>query len=143
MSKGATVASNALAFGTGGINIDGSRIRTEDNLNGGAYSGSSKVRRENYVPTDNDPSSSILSRLAHGIGEFHNPTGRFPANLILTLGSIEKLDEQSGVLKTIWVSSKHANNRQGEFLGVLSHPGNQGYNDTGGASRFFKHVKLD
>jgi site-specific DNA-methyltransferase (adenine-specific) len=33
-----TVAENVLRWGTGGLNIDESRIGTDDNLNGGAYS---------------------------------------------------------------------------------------------------------
>ena len=47
------------------------------------------------------------------------------------------LDEQSGILKTTWVSPEHKNIRRGEILGSLGHPGWQGYNDIGGASRFF------
>lgn len=33
-----TVAANIMKYGTGAINIDGCRVPTEDNLNGGAYS---------------------------------------------------------------------------------------------------------
>ena len=33
-----TIVENVLEHGTGGLNIDGCRIKTEDNLNGGAYS---------------------------------------------------------------------------------------------------------
>lgn len=50
---------------------------------------------------------------------------------------VRALDEQSGERKTTWIAPEHKNNRSGEFLGALSHPGNQGYNDSGGASRFF------
>lgn len=53
---------------------------------------------------------------------------------------VARLDEQSGERKTTWVSPTHKNNRDGEFMGALNHPGHQGYNDTGGASRFFKQV---
>jgi hypothetical protein len=53
---------------------------------------------------------------------------------------VADIDGQTGVLKTTWVASSHSNNRGGEFLGGMGHPGNQGYNDTGGASRFFKQV---
>jgi len=54
---------------------------------------------------------------------------------------VKALDGQSGERKTTWVSSSHQNNRDGNFMGALKHPGDQGYNDTGGASRFFKAVK--
>jgi len=53
---------------------------------------------------------------------------------------VRALDEQSGGRKTTRVSPKHANNREGGFLGALGHPGGQGYNDNGGASRFYKQV---
>jgi hypothetical protein len=47
------------------------------------------------------------------------------------------IGEQSGIRKTTWVSATHQNNRSGDFLGQLKHPGEQGYNDTGTAARFF------
>jgi hypothetical protein len=53
---------------------------------------------------------------------------------------VARLDEQSGERKTTWVSPTHKNNRDGDFMGTLNHPGHQGYNDTGGASRFYKQV---
>tara|TARA_Y100000591_G_C21757881_1_gene658430 strand:+ start:31 stop:645 length:615 start_codon:yes stop_codon:yes gene_type:complete len=56
---------------------------------------------------------------------------------------VKGLDRQSGNRKTTWVSTSHKNNRQGEFLGALGHPKNQGYNDDGGASRFFKQFKKE
>lgn len=55
---------------------------------------------------------------------------------------VRLLDAQTGILKTTWVSPKHKNNRQvGRFLGKLGHPGFEGYNDSGGASRFFYCAK--
>ena len=56
---------------------------------------------------------------------------------------IQELDLQSGNRKTTWVSASHKNNRQGDFLGALGHPKDQGYNDDGGASRFFKQFKKE
>ncbi len=54
---------------------------------------------------------------------------------------VKTLDRQSGIRKTTWVSKSHKNNRKDGFLGGVGHPGDQGFNDTGGASRFFKQVK--
>lgn len=70
-----TVAANVLAHGTGALNIDGCRVETNDNLNGGAYS------------ADRKPSESEWAKQG---GTIHNstgkdyvqPTGRWPANLI-------------------------------------------------------------
>ena len=54
---------------------------------------------------------------------------------------VKELDQQSGNRKTTWVSASHKNNRQGDFLGALGHSKDQGYNDEGGSSRFFKQFK--
>ena len=68
-----TVAENCLKWGTGGINIDGCRVGTSDNLNGGAYSGGDKKQ--------GDASSYFTGTKA---GKYQQPLGRFPANLILS-----------------------------------------------------------
>ena len=54
---------------------------------------------------------------------------------------VQDLAENSGVRKTTWVSLDHANHRGWEFLADLGHPGDQGYNDTGTAARYYKQVK--
>jgi hypothetical protein len=57
-----SVAENTLQHGCGAINIDATRVTTTDNLNGGAYA-------EN--PTERG-------------GEYEQPSGRWPANFMLT-----------------------------------------------------------
>lgn len=64
-----TVASNVLAHGTGALNIDGCRVATWDDLNGGAYS---NTERKNQ----------FFKALDAGAGEYVQPSGRWPANLI-------------------------------------------------------------
>lgn len=66
-----TVAENVLAHGTGALNIDASRIPTEENLNGGAYSNGKK-----------DLSRASSHATGVNAGVFEQPTGRWPANLI-------------------------------------------------------------
>ena len=66
-----TVAANVLEHGTGALNIDGCRVATAENLNGGAYSNGSK---------DLDDATSYATGV--NAGEFVQPTGRWPANLI-------------------------------------------------------------
>jgi len=63
-----------LKWGVGGINIDGCRVGTEDNLNGGGYS-------------KNFQGSSFLAY--GGKLEYQQPIGRFPANLILSFAENE------------------------------------------------------
>ena len=75
-----TIVENVLEHGTGGLNIDGCRIKTEDNLNGGAYSEGGNVAHASwgYKPKINP-------------NDFVQPKGRFPANFIHD-GSDEVVD---------------------------------------------------
>jgi DNA modification methylase len=65
-----TVAANHLRHGCGGLNVDGCRIETQDDLNGGGYSGGTPKTM-----------FSGLGRLTQD--QFKQPYGRWPANLIL------------------------------------------------------------
>jgi site-specific DNA-methyltransferase (adenine-specific) len=65
-----TVAENVMAYGTGGLNIDGSRVGTNDNLNGGAYAKDGTERDDGW------------GMQRGGAGDFEQPQGRFPANFI-------------------------------------------------------------
>jgi site-specific DNA-methyltransferase (adenine-specific) len=68
-----TVADNVLTHGTGGLNVDGCRVGTDDNLNGGRYS-------DNKQGDDgNSYGSGINERSAN---DYQQPIGRWPANLI-------------------------------------------------------------
>tara|TARA_R110000803_G_scaffold50144_1_gene104141 strand:+ start:17 stop:1018 length:1002 start_codon:yes stop_codon:yes gene_type:complete len=82
--KGVTVAENVLAWGVGGLNIDGSRIATDENLNGGAYAKSGIERDDGWG----------MQRA--GAGDYEQPQGRWPANVILDEVTAGLLDEQSG-----------------------------------------------
>lgn len=120
-----SVAKNVLEYGTGAINIDGCRVE----LNGD-YKSKPNGRPSQTGLSDNyDPENANIP----------DDKGRWPANVIHD-GSDEVV---SGFpdRKTTWVSDKHANNRSGEFLGQLAHPGNQGFNDSGSAARFFYCAK--
>jgi len=56
---------------------------------------------------------------------------------------VTALDVQSGTLKTTYIAMHHANNRCTEQLGAMGHPGVQGYNDVGGASRYYPQFSGD
>jgi site-specific DNA-methyltransferase (adenine-specific) len=65
-----------------------------------------------------------------------DPRGRFPAN-VMHDGS-DVVQDIFPNTKTTYVSKHHANNRTTESaVGDLGHPGNQGFNDEGSASRYF------
>jgi hypothetical protein len=198
-----TVTANVVKHGTGALNIDASRISTDDNLNGGAYAANPTHRAgEDMWTRDRKGDTNCFRRGEEFAGAYQQPSGRWPANVILQHldgcrcdgtrkvrcknptradGTIRhgdnevygkrggiplsdtnyadkdgkesvdnwicepgcpvaRLDEQSGERKTTWIAPSHKNNRDGDFMGALNHPGHQGYNDTGGASRFYKQV---
>jgi len=77
-----TVARNVREHGVGALNIDACRVATGDDLNGGAYSGDMR-QRQKRAPSDS-VGAAPLSRLNRGIGEYVQPSGRFPANVALS-----------------------------------------------------------
>jgi site-specific DNA-methyltransferase (adenine-specific) len=127
-----TVANNVLKWGTGGLNIDGSRIGTETISTHNAPKGS-------FAGGEPDRGSDTSSYKEH--------TGRWPANIILDPYTAELLDEQSGE------SSSKAANRglrySGNHAGLAGQnkeykegtDGIRGFSDSGGASRFFYVAK--
>jgi site-specific DNA-methyltransferase (adenine-specific) len=64
------VVDNVERFGTGALNIDGCRIPTEDNLNGGAYAKKGTPRNDGW------------GMQRGGAGKYVQPEGRFPANCV-------------------------------------------------------------
>jgi DNA modification methylase len=124
-----TVANNVLKWGTGGLNIDGSRIGTE----GGTQGASEGPQGQVY--------GSGLN------GNFGKPVaglGRWPANIILDPYTAELLDEQAprtgskgtdftGIGDNLAsdVFTQNGWTKQGKTQGV----------DLGGASRFFYVAK--
>ncbi len=82
-----TFAHNAETHQVAGLNIDGGRINTEDNLCGGAYAKNSKK----------DMTNRHTVTLGVTGKDFVQPQGRWPANLILDEEAGAMLDEQSGI----------------------------------------------
>jgi DNA modification methylase len=128
-----TIANNVLKYGTGGLNIDGSRIGTEERINQPAsYSNDSPTRG-----ASNGGQQGGFNYSSHA-----SPTqvvGRWPANIILDEQAAELLDEQSGITK--------GTDRQG-FPGGKTFGGSEmkattgtWYGGQGGASRFFYVAK--
>lgn len=78
-----TVARNSMKHGTGGINVDACRIVTQDNLNGGAYSGGTRS------PVVGDERDAVAAGMYGENGrrnpeDFTQPTGRWPKNVMLS-----------------------------------------------------------
>lgn len=122
-----TVAENVLTHGTGGLNIDGCRV----DLNGEKISNSTSQPYASATTWNVSKTPGI---------ERPQPTGRFPANLILDEEAGALLDAQTGNLGNN-NRPNHKNHRAEETgLFGLKHHG-AAPNDSGGASRFFYCAK--
>lgn len=126
-----TIADNVLKWGTGGLNIDGCRIGTEQIKTYGKRQGKGvSLEWSKYTSPEGYE------------GGMHQ--GRFPANVILDEEAGELLDEQSGIKKgsgkqTVSFHKPSKNNcMSGDNLG---HTTIANIGDSGGASRFFYCAK--
>jgi site-specific DNA-methyltransferase (adenine-specific) len=129
-----TIAENVLKWGTGGLNIDASRISFVDESDK-SY-GIENKKQQNIYGGGNG-----LMR-----GEYNpNQEGRFPANVILDEEAGKILDEQSGI--------KQSQKRKPEYNKPTEHTNtytpkasdyrdDNTYSDKGGASRFFYVPKV-
>jgi site-specific DNA-methyltransferase (adenine-specific) len=82
LSEG-TVAANVLRWGTGALNIGACKVGTAENLNGGAYSQNGRA-----APMSGDGREGAALGLYEpgrkAAGEYEQPEGRWPPNLLLT-----------------------------------------------------------
>ena len=124
-----TVAENVLQHGTGALNIDGCRVTTSDNLNGGAYADNGSDRH--------DGTTAWRYKRDGGAGEFEQPTGRWPANLIHD-GS----DEVVELFPSNRVGTQtKPKGTGGLWSGKSNVPCGPQYGDSGSAARFFYSPK--
>jgi len=126
-----TVADNVMAWGVGGLNIDGTRIATEDDFGRGGM----REQVRGYVGIKSD--AMIPAQPA-------SPLGRWPANVILDEDAAVALDAQSG--HSVSKQNLYDDMRvRGYYERLKQAPGNHkpenSYSDSGGASRFFYTAK--
>jgi DNA modification methylase len=129
-----TVAQNVLTHGTGALNIDAARVSTTDPLSGGAYTERSGVSR-----SLNPSGMNVVGAKAHG--DFVQPAGRWPTNVVLDESQAAALDEQTGTLSsgTMRAGTERKARAGGTIYGADQRnfvPADT-YGDSGGASRFF------
>lgn len=130
-----TVAENVLKWSTGGLNIDRCRVTTQENLNGGAYSKTGN-RKDLPGAKRSDSAAGMMAPGKTVEGEFKQPEGRWPANL---------LHDGSDEVTSIFPSPHGAGHSRGGGLskdgGSMfcgNHDGNgMRFGDSGSASRFF------
>ena len=140
-----TIAANVLKHGTGGLNIDASRVPTDgDKLGGGSKDKHNFADKEGWdrpwMHDEEKVKQNIEDRLAKV--EKAEQLGRFPATLIHD-GSEEVVSlfpeskGQQGDVKGTEVSHTGQNGIYGEYGRV----GSQKRGDTGSAARFFYCAK--
>ncbi|AZS46650.1 DNA methyltransferase [Microbacterium oxydans] len=126
-----TVAANVLAYGTGAINIDatrvpGQKVRTTRNTALGV------MNDDGWVPTP---------------GTYETPdAGRFPPNVLLDESQAALLDGQSGLLSSGTMrAGTRRQSRGGAIYGKDAENVVSGdtYGDSGGASRFFPTFRYE
>ncbi len=132
-----TGAANLLKHGVGAVNIDGCRVPTSDNLNGGAENG-------NRGESPSLRAGSGMNVPGKTVGTaFVQPEVRHPANLILD-GSPEVVamfpNGKSGVPGTR--RKEHETDAMSGTLGMLDRV-EVGYADEGSAARFFHQFSPD
>ena len=118
-----TVAANVLEYGTGGLNIDGTRIGTDGNT-AGATRGT-------------EERNALRKTLNGAFGKPVEGLGRWPSNVVLDEFTAGLVDEQSGMSSTSTTKTGRYESRS-EFGGGQI---NIRHNDIGGASRFFYVAK--
>ena len=137
-----TVARNVLAHGTGAINVDACRIETADNLNGGGYSdtaatgtfllhgaGSLDELRAladagAKTPDGRDAQATLARALAskERVGEYAQPSGRWPANVLLDHNAAAWVDEQAGGGESRFFYTAKAPKRERPNVDGIQHP---------------------
>ena len=126
-----TVVENVLQWGTGGMNIDSSRIP-------GTY--------PSVPPSEKSGrSNGLMGKPTAHPGTKPHSAGRWPANVILDEYTAELLDKQSGMSVSKSAKMSLPDIRSGNYgsgskedLGIDSV---RGHDDSGGASRFFYVAK--
>jgi len=131
-----TVAANVQEHGTGALNIDGCRVATDENLNGGAYAKNGSKRTDEWGAHNG-------FRRDQGL-EYKQPPGRWPANLVHD-GSDEVVElfpqansaRASGNPNNPKRGKNHVATSYGQGDDTPTHD----YRDTGSAARFFYCAK--
>jgi site-specific DNA-methyltransferase (adenine-specific) len=117
-----TVAENVLRWGTGGINIDDSRIGTDDIL------GREQKSSHEYA--------MLQGGYNDGYWDNTKGLGRWPANIIFDEEAGQVLDQQSGIRKTGGVKTQ-VDNGANQPINIGGGLTKQREASEGGASRFY------
>lgn len=136
------VADNVLKWGTGGINIDESRIQHDEPVKTTTRTEKGNTWNEKNSGLRNNPSNMASA----------DPNGRFPANIIFDEEASKILDEQSGASRFFYCAKTNKKDRneglehlEGKQVGTLNANSSDLENYGGsslGASSLKGHHKL-
>lgn len=136
-----TGAANILLHGVGAVNIDACRVATDENLNGGAYAKSASGRGGTWQ--NDDRSDGKGGGFKNGSGDFVQPQGRWPANMI-TDGSeeVEALFPKNAGMKGRIKGFEQSEKTSGIYNAFQSRTAFEPHDDrTGSAMRFFEQYQ--
>jgi site-specific DNA-methyltransferase (adenine-specific) len=127
-----TVAENVLEYGVGGLNIDASRIATDEVITNHSRSEQASISKGKF-------GDSVAQETHQTPGQI---LGRWPANIILDEYTAQLLDEQSGTLTSGALKSGRAvRDVNVNFKRGLDFQDYESKSNSGGASRFFYVAK--
>ncbi len=127
-----TIADNVLKWGTGGINIDGCRIPTDETITNHSRSTESSKSKGKYGDSRAQETHQTQGQ----------KLGRFPANVILDEEAGKLLDEQSGISKSSGSGYNFETSNNDNPVRLTNNiKSGLHFNDSGGASRFFYGAK--
>ena len=132
-----TVAANVLAWGVGGLNVDGCRVGMGDEYD------PEKVQRQQSTNSVFGAGGLVGTEIPT-----YNAKGRWPANVILDATAAAQLDQQSGKSVSVprtptGVDSRGIPNTESRAVVRFHDTIERGFTDSGGASRFFYTPKAD
>lgn len=129
-----TVVANVLKWGTGGLNIDACRVKTNERITNHSRSAEAAISKGKY-------GNSKAQDTHQTDGQ---KQGRFPSNVIFDEEAAKILDDQSGTLKSGYMKADHPyglGNGQNVYGKLTGKTQQDTIGDSGGASRFFYCAK--
>jgi len=121
-----------MKWGTGGLNIDGCRIPTDETITNHSRSTESSKSKGKYGDSRAQETHQTQGQ----------KLGRFPANVILDEEAGKMLDEQSGISKSSGSGYNFETSNNDNPVRLTNNiKSGLHFNDSGGASRFFYVAK--
>ena len=136
-----TAAQNALALGTGGMNLTACRIPINEELPTNTSIPARRGKREHIYGGGKGITftrAENMARFLRGENTHYNPLGRWPANVLLSGPAAEDMDKQSGQTQSTIPTPPHV---KSQGWGWAAEREVHGFTDAGGASRYFKLVE--